>query len=68
MKQLRRDISPRLERWISRLLEKDANKRPPNAAEALRTMPTLAQCGNDPSRTTGSIFKKTTQRLPKPQM
>jgi serine/threonine protein kinase len=68
MKQLRRDISPRLERWISRLLEKDANKRPPNAAEALRTMPTLAQCGNDPSRTTGSIFRKTTQRLPKPQL
>jgi serine/threonine protein kinase len=66
MKQLRRDISPRLERWIARLLEKDASKRPPSAAEALRTMPTLAQCGNDPSRTTGSIFRKTTKRLPKP--
>jgi serine/threonine protein kinase len=68
MKQLRRDISPRLERWITRLLEKDPAKRLPNAAEALRVMPTLAQCGNDPKRTTGSIFKKTTQRLPKPQM
>jgi serine/threonine protein kinase len=66
MKQLRRDISPRLERWIARLLEKDSSKRPPSAADALRTMPTLAQCGNDPKRTTGSIFKKTTQHLPKP--
>jgi len=65
MKQLRRDISPRLERWISRLLEKDAAKRPPTAAEALRSMPTLAQCGNDPSRTTGSIFRITTKRLPR---
>src|SRR5277367_4341125 len=65
MKQLRRDISPRLERWISRLLEKDFARRPPNAAEALRTMPTLAQCGNDPSRTTGAIFtKKSTYRPP----
>ena len=64
MKQLRRDISPRLERWIARLLEKDAAKRPPSAAEALRTMPTLAQCGNDPKRTTGSVFRKTTKRLP----
>src|SRR5271155_4769612 len=51
MKQLRRDITPRLERWIARLLEKDAAKRPPSAAEALRTLPTLAQCGNDPTRT-----------------
>ena len=65
MKQLRRDISPRLERWIARLLEKDAAKRPSSAAEALRTMPTLAQCGNDPKRTTGSIFRKTTKRLPR---
>jgi serine/threonine protein kinase len=64
MKQLRRDISPRLERWIARLLEKDPLKRFPSAVEALRAMPTLAQCGNDPKRTTGSI-RKTTQRLPK---
>ena len=60
MKQLRRDISPRLERWIVRLVERDAAKRPPSAAEALRTMPTLAQCANNPMRTTGSIFKKNT--------
>ena len=66
MKQLRRDISPRLERWIARLLERDAAKRPPSAVEALRTMPTFAQCGNDPRRTTGSIFRKTTRRLPRP--
>jgi serine/threonine protein kinase len=64
MKQLRRDISPRLERWIAKLLEKDFSRRPPNAAEALRTMPTLAQCGNDPGRTTGAIFKKSTHRPP----
>src|ERR1700722_4440669 len=56
MKQLRRDISPRLDRWISKLLERDPLKRFPSAAEALRTMPTLAQCGNDPKRTTGSIL------------
>src|SRR5271155_4521906 len=65
MKQLRRDITPRLERWIARLLERDSTKRPPSAAEALRTLPTLAQCGNDPTRTTGSIFKKTTRQLPR---
>jgi hypothetical protein len=65
MKQMRRDISPRLERWVSRLLEKDASKRPPSAAEALRALPTLAQCGNDPSRTTGSVFRITTKRLPR---
>ena len=65
MKQLRSDISPRLERWIVRLVERDADKRPPSAAEALRTMPTLAQCGNDPKRTTGSIFRKSTGHLPR---
>jgi len=65
MKQLRRDISPRLERWIARLLEKDATKRPPNAAEALRTMPTLAQCGYDPRRTTGSLGRMPTKDLPR---
>jgi len=46
-------------------LEKDPAKRPPNACEALRTLPTIAQCGNDPSRTTGSIFRITTRKLPK---
>jgi len=65
MKQLRRDISPRLERWIARLVERDADKRFPSAAEALRTMPTLAQCGNDPKRTTGSIFRIGTGPLPR---
>ncbi len=64
MKLLRRDISPRLERWISRFLERDPMKRPANAMEALRTMPTLEQCGNDPARTTGSIFQKFIQRPP----
>ena len=64
MKQLRRDISPRLERWINRFLERDPMKRPASAAEALRTMPTLEQCGNDPARTTGSIFQKFVRRPP----
>lgn len=64
IKQLRRDISPRLERWIARLLEREPTKRPPSAAEALRTMPTLQQCGHDPGRTTGSIFQKFTPRPP----
>jgi serine/threonine protein kinase len=58
MKQLRTDISPRLERWISRLLEKDPARRPPNAAEALRTLPTLDQCKYDPARTTGVVLQK----------
>jgi serine/threonine protein kinase len=67
MKQLRRDISPRLERWIARFLEREAGKRWPSAAEALRAMPPLAQCINDPGRTTGIVKSKTTQRLPRPQ-
>ncbi|MCE0483139.1 MAG: serine/threonine protein kinase [Methylacidiphilales bacterium] len=58
MKQLRHDIAPRLERWISRLLERDPAKRPPTAAEALRTLPTMEQCCHDPARTTGSVFRK----------
>jgi serine/threonine protein kinase len=57
IKQLRRDIAPRLDRWIMRLIEKDPTKRPASAAEALRTLPTYEQCGNDPARTTGSIFR-----------
>jgi serine/threonine protein kinase len=65
IKQLRRDMSPRLERWIMKLLEKDPARRPPNAVEALRSMPTLAQCGNDPKRTTG-ICRVATQRLQRP--
>ncbi len=64
MKLLRRDITPRLERWISRMLEKDPARRPPTATEALRTMPTLDQCIHDPGRTTGSIFTKFIQRPP----
>jgi len=64
MKQLRRDIAPRLERWIARLLERDSAKRPSSAVEALRTMPTLEQCSHDPSRTTGSLFINITHRPP----
>jgi serine/threonine protein kinase len=66
MKQLRGDISPRLEKWIARFLERDTTKRWPNAAEALRGMPKLSQCIFDPSRTTGVVLKaRTTQRMPR---
>jgi len=64
MKQLRRDISPLLERWISRFLEKDPEKRPPTAVEALRTLPPIEQCRQDPRRTTGNLFQKFIQRPP----
>ncbi len=64
MKQLRSDISPRLERWIARFLEKDPAKRTPSAAEALKTLPTLDQCAYDPARTTGIIFQKLIYRPP----
>jgi serine/threonine protein kinase len=47
MKQLRRDISPSLERWINRLLEKEPGRRSISAAEALRTLPALADCSRE---------------------
>lgn len=58
MKHLRRDISPRLEQWISRFLEKDPLKRPPSAAEALATLPKLRDCRHDSRTASGSLFKK----------
>jgi serine/threonine protein kinase len=50
MKHLRRDISPQLEKWILRLLERDPPRRVLNAAEALRTLPSVDDCRRDGSR------------------
>ena len=47
MKQLRRDISPALEKWIMRLLEKDPNRRAVSAAEALKTLPSVEDCSRE---------------------
>ncbi len=44
MKQLRRDISPVLEKWIMRLLEREPNRRAISAAEALKTLPLPEEC------------------------
>ena len=44
MKQLRRDVSPALEKWIMRLLERDQTRRLVNAADALRQLPSIEEC------------------------
>jgi serine/threonine protein kinase len=44
MKQLRRDISSQLEKWILRLLERDPARRSLSAAEALKTLPSVEDC------------------------
>jgi serine/threonine protein kinase len=44
MKQLRRDISPQLEKWVMRLLERDQSRRILTAAEALKSLPPLEEC------------------------
>jgi len=64
MKQLRRDLSPRLEQWVARFLEKDPEKRPPSAVEALRTLPTIEECRSDLRRITGRLFEKFIPRPP----
>jgi len=58
MKHLRRDISPKLEHWISSFLEKDPMKRPATAADALHQLPKLEDCKANLRTTTGSIFQK----------
>ena len=58
MKYLRQDLSPDLEHWISRLLEKQPENRTPSAAEALRTLPSLAACSQDLRRSTHRLFAK----------
>jgi serine/threonine protein kinase len=47
MRQLRRDISPQLEKWILRFLEKDPGRRAVSAAEALKTLPRLENCSRE---------------------
>ena len=47
MKQLRRDVSPQLEKWILRLLERDPARRSISAAEALRTLPLPEECSRE---------------------
>ena len=65
MKQLRRDISPKLERWIASFLEKDPTRRPPTAVEALRTLPKIQECKSNLRTTTGSLFQKFIQGPPR---
>ena len=47
MKQLRRDVSPVLEKWINRLLDKEPGRRSLSAAEALKTLPALRDCSRE---------------------
>jgi hypothetical protein len=58
MKYLRQDLSPGLERWVLRLLEKDPARRTTSAAEALRTLPAIASCTQDLRRSTHRLFAK----------
>ena len=44
MKQLRRDVSPALEKWIMRLLERDQGRRFATATEALKALPSVEEC------------------------
>jgi serine/threonine protein kinase len=64
MKYLRQDISPDLERWINRLLEKSPEGRTPSAAEALRTLPSATACSHDLRRSTPRLFSKFRPRTP----
>jgi serine/threonine protein kinase len=44
MKQLRRDVSPALEKWIGRLLEREQSRRFATATEALKALPAIEDC------------------------
>ncbi len=58
MKYLRQDLSPGLEKWVHRLLEKEPARRTGSAAEALRTLPSIAACKQDLRRSTHRLFAK----------
>jgi len=58
MKYLRQDLSPGLEKWVHRLLAKDPAQRTGSAAEALRTLPSVAACRQDLRRSTHQLFAK----------
>jgi len=47
MRRLRPDISPLLEKWILRLLERDPAHRMATAAEALKTLPAVEECSRE---------------------
>jgi serine/threonine protein kinase len=64
MQQLRKDISPKLEHWVMRFLERDPARRTPSAVGALRTLPTLDECRLDPRRSSASLLGKFVQRPP----
>jgi serine/threonine protein kinase len=55
MKQLRRDVSPQLEKWIMRLLEREPGRRPSGASEALKTLPSVEECSRE-NRIGGRFF------------
>ena len=55
MKQLRRDISPQLEKWILRLLEREPGRRVLSARDALKTLPSLEECSRE-NRIGGRFF------------
>jgi eukaryotic-like serine/threonine-protein kinase len=58
MKYLRQDLSPGLEKWVHRLLEREPDQRTGSAAEALRTLPSVASCSQDMRRSTHQLFAK----------
>jgi serine/threonine protein kinase len=58
MKYLRQDLSPGLEKWVLRLLEREADHRTGSAAEALRTLPSVASCSQDMRRSTHLLFAR----------
>jgi serine/threonine protein kinase len=58
MKYLRQDLSPGLEKWVHRLLEKDPAQRTGSAVEALRTLPSIVACKQDLRRSTHRLFAK----------
>ncbi|HUB68778.1 MAG TPA: serine/threonine-protein kinase [Candidatus Methylacidiphilales bacterium] len=64
MKDLRKDISPKLEQWVMRFLEKDPAARTQSAVNALRTLPTLEECRLDTRHTSGSLLGKLVHRPP----
>jgi serine/threonine protein kinase len=53
MKSLRKDVSPQLEKWVLRLLERDPARRLNTAADALKTLPSVEEC----SRAGGLFFR-----------
>lgn len=53
---LRPDMSARLEKWLMKFLQKKPDDRYKSAVEALRTLPSLADCVKGGQTTTRSVF------------